>query len=191
MREKVLWITRTGVMLALLIAVQAVTQSFGQQLLTGTCVNTMLVLAVLLCGLSSGLTVAVISPVAAFLLGIAPNLITVIPIMLGNACYVTVMHLMLGKSLKPFWKQPLALIAAAGLKFGILYLLVVKVICGVASGALLGQKLGDVVVLATAMLEKLPAMFTWPQLITALAGGAAALFVLPIQQKAMRRRQTN
>ena len=81
----------------------------------------------------------------------------------------------------------MALAVAAGVKFAVLYLLVVQVICGVASGVLLGKKLGDVVVLAPPMLKLLPTMFTWPQLVTALIGGAAALLIAPVLRKALRK----
>lgn len=186
MRKKLLWITETAIMLALLVTLQAVTKSFGQ-LVTGSFVNAVLAITVLVAGLSSGITVAVISPVCAFLLGIAPNFITVLPIMIGNVCYVVLLWLIAGKSFKPVWKQPVALVAAAAVKFGVLYLLVVEVICGVAQGALLGQKLGSVVLLAPPMLKMLPAMFTWPQLFTALIGGAAALLITPVLRKALKR----
>ena len=184
MSKKIRWITQTAVLLALLIALQAVTKPMGQ-LVTGSCVNAVLAIAVLVSGLYSGLTLAVISPVLAFLLGIAPNFVTVLPIMLGNACYVSVLQWLLGKSMKPVWKQPLALGAAAAVKFGVLYVLVVKFICGTASGFLLGKKIGETVVLAPPMLQKLPAMFTWPQLITALIGGAVALLLVPVLKKTM------
>ena len=71
--------------------------------------------------------------------------------------------------------------------FAVLYLLVVQVICGLASGALLGQKLGENVLLAPPMLQKLPAMFTWPQLFTALIGGAVALLIVPVLRKALHK----
>ena len=186
MRKKILWITETAVMLALLVALQAITKPLGQ-LVTGSCVNAVLAIAVLLAGMSSGITVALISPVCAFLLGIAPNFVTVLPIMLGNVCFVVLLRLIAGKSVKPIWRQPLALVVAAGVKFAVLYLLVVKVICGIASGALLGKKLGEIVVLAPPMLEKLPAMFTWPQLFTALIGGALALVIVPMLRKALHK----
>jgi hypothetical protein len=150
-------------------------------------VNAVLAIAVLLIGMSSGITVAVISPVCAYLLGIAPNFVTVLPIMIGNVCFVVLLRLIAGKSHKPVWKLPVALISAAGVKFGVLYLLVVKVICGVASGALLGKKLGDIVVLAPPMLKLLPTMFAWPQLFTALIGGAVALLIAPVLRKALHR----
>ena len=186
MRKKILWITETAVMLALLVALQAITKPLGQ-IVTGSCVNAVLAIAVLLAGMSSGITVALISPVCAFLLGIAPNFVTVLPIMLGNVCFVVLLRLIAGKSVKPIWRQPLALVVAAGVKFAVLYLLVVKVICGIASGALLGKKLGEIVVLAPPMLEKLPAMFTWPQLFTALIGGALALVIVPMLRKALHK----
>ena len=184
MNKKILWLTQTAVMLALLVALQALTKPLGQ-LVTGSCVNAVLAITVLVVGLSGGITVALISPVCAFLLGIAPNFITVLPIMLGNVCYVLILHLILGRSMMPLWKQPAALIAAAGVKFGVLYILVVKVICGLASGALLGKKIGNIVVLAPPMLKMLPTMFAWPQLFTALIGGAVAILIAPILRKAL------
>ena len=186
MNKKILWLTQTAVMLALLVALQALTKPLGQ-LVTGSCVNAVLAITVLVVGLSGGITVALISPVCAFLLGIAPNFITVLPIMLGNVCYVLILHLILGRSMMPLWKQPAALIAAAGVKFGVLYILVVKVICGLASGALLGKKIGNIVVLAPPMLKMLPTMFAWPQLFTALIGGAVAILIAPILRKALHK----
>ena len=186
MNKKIRWITQTAVLLALLVCLQALTKPMGQ-LVTGSCVNAILAIAALLGGLGCGLTVALISPVCAFLFGIAPNFITVLPIMLGNSCYVALLWLIAGKSLKPLWKQPVALAAAAVSKFAVLYLLVVQVICGVASGALLGKKLGETVLLAPPMLKMLPTMFTWPQLVTALIGGALALLMVPVLRKALHK----
>ena len=186
MDRKVRWITETAVMLALLVALQAVTKPLGQ-LVTGSGVNAVLAVAVLLVGMSGGITVALISPVCAFLLGIAPNFVTVLPIMMGNVCYVVLLRLIAGRSHKPLWRQPVALVTAAAAKFGVLYLLVVEVICGVAADALLGKKLGEVVVLAPPMLKLLPTMFAWPQLVTALIGGAVALLTVPLLRKALHR----
>ena len=186
MQKKIRWITQTAVLLSLLIALQAVTKPMGQ-LVTGSCVNAILAIAALFAGTSCGITVALISPIFAFLFGIAPNFITVLPIMLGNACFVVLLRLIAGRTLRPFWRQPVALVAAAIAKFGILYLLVVQLICGVAADALLGKKLGQTVLLAPPMLNMLPAMFTWPQLITALIGGGAALLMVPALRKAFRK----
>ena len=90
MNKKLRWITETAVMLALLICLQwvgsFVPNQLLKQLITGTCVNCVLAVTVLYAGMGSGVTLALISPVCAYLLGIAPNLITVLPIMLGNTC---------------------------------------------------------------------------------------------------------
>lgn len=186
MHKKIRWLTETAVMLALLIALQALTKPLGQ-MVTGSCVNAVLAITVLMTGMHSGIAVAIISPVFAFLFGIAPNFITVLPIMVGNVCFVALLRLIAGKSHKPGWQQPVALAAAAGTKFIVLYLLVVKVICGVASSSLLGKKVGDIVVLAPPMMKMLPTMFTWPQLFTALIGGAVALLIVPVLRKALRK----
>lgn len=186
MKKKLLWITETAVMLAVLVSVQAATKALGQ-LVTGSCVNAVLAVTVLAAGLSSGITVALISPIFAFLLRIAPNLITVVPIMLGNVCYVVLLSLLAGSASRLSWRQPVALGAAATAKFLVLYALVVKVICGLASGALLGKKIGNTVLLAPKMLQMLPAMFSWPQLFTALIGGAVALLIAPTLRKALHK----
>ena len=191
MSKKVRWITETAVMLALLISLQwvgsFVPDQMTKQLITGTMVNCVLAVTALVAGLSSGITVALISPVCAFLFGIAPNFITVLPIMIGNCCYVALLSLIIGKARKFGWQQPVALASAAVVKFGVLYLLVVKVICGVASGSLLGKKIGETVLLAPPMLKMLPTMFAWPQLVTALTGGVIALAIVPVLRKALHK----
>lgn len=191
MKKKIMWITETAAMLALLIALQwvgsLIPEQMTKQLVTGTCVNAVLAVTVLMVGYSSGATVGVISPVFAFLLNIAPNIVTVVPIMVGNVCFVILLRLIRGRFGKPLWRGPVALAAAATTKFLVLYLLVVEVICGVAAPALLGQKVGGTVVLAQPMLKMLPTMFAWPQLITALAGGVLALLLVPGLKKALHR----
>lgn len=191
MNLKIRRMTETAVMLALLICLQwvgsLIPAPMVKQIVTGSFVNCVLAVTVLLVGVWGGVSVALISPICAYALGIAPNLITVLPIMLGNCCFILLLHCLLGKSLKPVWKQPGAVAVAATVKFGVLYGLVVEVICGSASGLFLGKKIGDTVLLAKPMLSKLPAMFTWPQLITALIGGALAMLILPTLKKALHK----
>lgn len=178
MNKKIRWITETAVMLSLLIALQALTKPMGQ-LVTGSFVNTVLAVTVLIAGLSSGITVAVISPVMAYLLGIAPQIITVPAIMVGNTVFVLVLHLLSGQNLA---RQILAWLGAAAAKFAALYAIVVWLICGVFAEYLLSSG-----VLKAPMLKLLPATFSWPQLITALLGGGIALFLAPVLRKALRR----
>lgn len=193
MNRKIRWITETAVLLALLICLQwigsMIPNQMVKQLITGTCVNCVLAVAALYAGYGSGLTVALLSPVLAFFVGISQP-ITVVPIMAGNACCVVLLRLIAGKTGKPIWRQPMGLAVAASVKFGVLYLLVVKVICGLASNAFLGKKVGSQVLLAPGMLkpDKLPLMFAWPQLVTALLGGILALLIVPVLRKALRAR---
>ena len=181
MNKKLRWITETAIMLALLVTLQALTKGFGQ-LVTGSCVNAILAVAALVGGLGCGLTVALISPVLAFLLGIAPQILTVPAIMAGNAVYVLLLSLLADKQGKNLMKQALAWVVAAAAKFATLYVIVVKVVCGVLAPSLLASG-----AMKEPMLKALPATFSWPQLFTALIGGAVALVIVPVLRKALRK----
>ena len=184
MNKKVLWITETAIMLALLVTLQALTKPAGQ-LVTGSCVNTILAIASLAGGLGCGLTVALISPVLAFLLGIAPQILTVPAIMVGNAVFVTLLYFLADRTGKNIVKQVIAWVVAALAKFAALYLIVVQLICGVLSSSLLASG-----ALKEPMLKALPATFSYPQLITALIGGAIALVIAPVILKSLHKKDT-
>lgn len=181
MSKKLHWITETAVMLALLVSLQALTKPAGQ-LVTGSCVNAVLAVSALVGGLGCGVTVALCSPVLAYLLGIAPQILTVPAIMVGNCVFVMLLALLADKSGKNVLKQILAWIAAATAKFVSLYAIVVLLICGVLREELLASGL-----MKAPMLKVLPATFSWPQLITALAGGAVALLMTPVLRKALHK----
>ena len=181
MSKKIRWITETAVMLALLVCLQALTKPMGQ-LVTGSCVNAILAVSALVGGLSSGLVVALCSPVLAFLLGIAPQILTVPAIMAGNSVFVILLSVLADKTGKNMIKQMIAWIVAAAAKFAALYAIVVLLICGVLSENLLATG-----VLKAPMLNALPATFSWPQLITALIGGAVALSITPVLRKALHK----
>ena len=181
MSKKIRWITETAVMLALLVCLQALTKPMGQ-LVTGSCVNAILAVSALVGGLSSGLVVALCSPVLAFLLGIAPQILTVPAIMAGNSVFVILLSVLADKTGKNMIKQIIAWIVAAAAKFAALYAIVVLLICGVLSENLLASG-----VLKAPMLNALPATFSWPQLITALIGGAVALSITPVLRKALHK----
>ncbi len=181
MNKKIRWITETAIMLALLVTLQALTKGFGQ-LVTGSCVNAVLAVTVLVAGLSSGVTVALISPVLAYLLGIAPQILTVPAIMAGNTVYVLLLHFIAGPKGTVLGQRIAAWFIAAAAKFATLYLIVVKVICGIMSESLLAAG-----TLKEPMLKALPATFSWPQLITALIGGGIALVIVPVLRKALHK----
>ena len=181
MSKKIRWITETAVMLALLVCLQALTKPLGQ-LVTGSCVNTVLAVSALAGGLSCGLVVALCSPVLAFLLGIAPAALTVPAITVGNAVFVVLLSLLSDKTGKNKVKQVIAWVIAAAAKFASLYAIVVWIICGVLSESLLASG-----AMKAPMLQSLPATFSWPQLFTALIGGGLALLITPVLRKALHK----
>lgn len=175
MNRKILWITRTAVLAALLIVMQASTSAFGSTLVTGSVVNLILIISVMTCGLSTGLTVAAISPICAKFIGIGPFW-TLIPfIILGNLVLVLLWHLIgnrkFGRANMP---HIVALVAAAASKFAVLYIGIVQI--------------------AVPVFLKLPQpkaavisnTFSVPQLITALIGGALAFIILPVLKRAVK-----
>lgn len=181
MNKKIRWITETAIMLALLVTLQALTKPAGQ-FVTGSCVNAVLAVAVLVGGLWSGITIALVSPILAFLLGIAPQILTVPAIMAGNTVFVLLLHLIAGAKVASVVKRIVAWLVAAVAKFATLYVIVVKIICGVMSASLLAAG-----TLKQPMLKALPATFSWPQLITALIGGGVAMLIVPAIRKALKR----
>lgn len=181
MRTKTRQITQTALLLALLIALQWCTKPFGQ-LVTGSCVNMVLAVSALLGSLWSGLFIALFSPIFAFLLGIAPQLVTVPAIMAGNAALVLILHWGAGKKLFGKLSAVLTVVLACAAKFLLLYVLVVLIICGPASAVLLEKGL-----LKAPMLTALPAMFAWPQLFTALIGSTLASILVPVLKKATHK----
>ena len=186
MNKKLRWITETAMMLALLIALQwvgsFVPEEFTKQLVTGSLVNCVLAVTVLMVGLSSGITVALISPVMAFLLNIAPQILVVPAIMVGNTVFVLLLHFIAGKDSKKIFRQIAAWIIAAAAKFATLYGIVAGLICGVFAPSLLAA--GS---LKQPMLAALTFKFGWPQLVTALIGGAVALLIVPVLRKKKKK----
>ena len=174
MKKRILWITRTAVMMALLIALKWATSGLGQ-FVTGSCVNAVLVVATLVGGLWSGVAVALLSPLCAFLLGIGPKLIQLIPaIALGNAVLALLVAWLLDKKTLPWWRKVIGVAASAVAKFLVLYLAVVQVIIPLM-GEALKQK----------QVETFTAMFSWPQLVTALIGTTLAVLIVPAVRKAI------
>ncbi len=176
--KRILWITQTALLLALLIALQWLTKPMGQ-VVTGSCVNLILAVAALVAGLGSGLTVALLSPLFAWLLGIAPLAVAVPAIMAGNAVYAVVLHLLCAGG-KGWLSRALGLAAAAAAKFGVLFALVQWVICGVALPLLKEQ---GVKVPAAVLAVN----FGWLQLVTAAVGGGVALALTPALKKALKK----
>ena len=174
--KKTVWIARTAVCLALLIAIQFLTKSLGQ-LVTGSCVNLVLAVAALLGGIWSGVTVALVSPFCAYLLGIGPAFLPLVPcVSLGNAVYALLFGLFVDKYLKE--KKPAAayvsMALAAAAKFVTLLVVLVRLVAPH--------------VVPEAKLSVVTASFTWPQLLTAVIGGIIACLIAPTLRRALEKK---
>jgi len=174
--KNVLWITRTAVFIATIVALQALTVLTipppGNQFVTGTIVNMMLILAVMTCKLPSGIVVASITPIIPTLLGFGP-LWPIVPfISAGNIVLVIMWHFVGNLQLPgKYLAYIAAIIVAAAAKFSVLYFGIVRI----AIPHILGLPEGNM----------LSFMFSYPQLITATAGGVFAVLVLPALRKAI------
>lgn len=161
---KVRWIAATGVFLALLLTLQAFT-SFGGQLVTGSCVNLVLAASVFGGGYWCAFAVALLSPFCAFLLGVGPKLLPLIPfISLGNIAYISVLFTM-GRRDK-FFERCGAAGFASVLKFVVLWSTIVRMVL---------PTLG----LPEPQMNVIAFTFSWPQIMTALIGGCLAGVLYP------------
>ncbi len=167
-----LWLAQTGVLLALLIGLQYVTKPLGQ-LVTGSCVNAVLAVTALVVGYRSGCFIGLLSPIIAFFLNIGPQFFPVVVVIaLGNGAYALILRRMRRRS--SCFKTALGVLVAAVSKFLLLYLGVVQGVCRLFS-------------LQEPQVKTFSLMFSYPQLITALIGGAIALCIAPLLWKKGRR----
>ena len=178
-KQRILWITRTAVFIALLVVWQAASAPLGNTLITGSIVNLLLIVSVMTCGLASGLTVAAVSSFMAKLLGIGP-LWSLIPFMIaGNVTLVLLWHFIGNRNMggKRYMAYITALIVAAISKFLVLYIGIVRI----AIPILLG--------LPEQQAAAITSIFSVSQLFTASVGGALAFVLIPRLKKAIAGRQ--
>lgn len=157
METKTQNITRTGILLALTLAIQFIRLP---QLITGTGVNAMLLIAAMTVGVVQGSLIGCITPIVALMVGIMkPAMAPVLPfIAVSNVILVVIFHYVRNKN------TYVALIAAAFVKFLILF------------GA---TKLILSSILPKPIYEKVAVTFGITQFFTALAGGVLALIIVP------------
>lgn len=146
-RNKIIFISRTGILLAVALVIQ---MGGFPQLITGPLINTVLYLSALLVGGWGGIIVGICTPVIAFIRGILPPpLGPVVPfIVLGNGILVVIFSLLKEKN------KILGIILASLVKYLVLYAAVNYVV--------------DVPV-------KIAQIMGLPQLFTAILGGVIAL----------------
>jgi hypothetical protein len=155
--------------LGLLLALALLIPSLGlPQAITGPLVNALLILTVEAAGLGAALAVGMVTPMAALLRGVLPlPLLVMIPfIALGNAAFTGVYSALRARN------RWLARVIGAAGKFALL---------SVAVTWLAARPL-SLMIGGAAQPVGLPAslirMMSWPQFVTALAGGLLAFGVL-------------
>ncbi len=175
MNKKVLYVTQTGVIIAVLIAAQFITRPLGQ-LFTGSTVNLILFATVFTIGIPSALTVAVISPILATFFGI--GMLPLSPaIAISNALLVLTAYYLTKLISKDFKLPAMAagVYAAAVVKFASLWVLATQLIIPIIPD--LPEKKAAV----------LAASFSWMQLATASIGGTIALIAIPLIKRAIKK----
>jgi hypothetical protein len=181
--KKILFITQTAVMLALLIGAQLATGFIPppfRQFVTGSVVNLILFVSALAIGPLGGLIIGIVSPFLALTVGVAPPLFPMVPfIAAGNAVQVLTVSLARksagGGGLRTFLLTAAGLAGASIAKAVTLWIGVTKIVLSLVP---------DV---PAPMAGTITAMFTWPPLITALIGSALTLAVMPLIKKALSR----
>ena len=177
-KSHALWITRTAVLIALLVGSQVVTAPLQLTLLTGSIVNLILVISVISSGPSTGLAVGMLSPVFAALVGIGAIWPIVPFVSIANAAFVMIWHC--GDKLhfnNKIAKRIVSCGVAALCKFALLYIFVVRI----AIPFLLDvpEPVANVLTVA----------FSINQLFTASIGGTLAILALPAIEKAIKLRK--
>jgi TRAP-type C4-dicarboxylate transport system permease small subunit len=162
-------ITRTAILLALTILFQTLGRfiPLGQanQFIVGPLVNACLLVAAAFIGLGGGAVVSILSPFGAILTGAAIPLPFAPIIAVGNFILVLLYVIFMKK-------QVLGIASGAVLKFLFLW-----------GGVSLFINLMNVPAKKAAALV---ASFSWPQLVTALAGGVIALIVIKALGRALK-----
>ena len=172
-KSHALWITRTAVLLALLVGSQVVTAPLQLTLLTGSIVNLILVISVLSSGVYTGLAVGILSPFFAALVGIGAIWPIVPFVSFANAAFILVWHF--GDKLKlsnKIIKRVLSCGVAAVCKFSLLYFGVVRI------------AIPFILDVPDPVKNVLSVAFSVNQLFTATIGGTIAILALPVIEKA-------
>ena len=135
-----------------------------KQLITGSLVNCILIVFAARVGLGSAVTVGLFSAVLASVLGVGPQVLPIVPLIAcGNGLLALLYWLLSGRGNAP----PLVgVLAAAAVKCAFLWLTVPFVLHALAA-------------VPEKQAAALSVMFSWPQGLTALAGGLLSLLILP------------
>lgn len=169
--SKAKWVALTAMGVALVVVAQYlgglipdIAVIFGpfrvKQLITGTLVNCVLLVFTAAAGLTSGVTIGVLSAILAGFLGMSQPFLSPV-VAIGNAILCLIYFLLARRS-----HHLVAMSAGAVLKCAFLWLAVPMVLAAMAG-------------LPEKQVAALSIMFSWPQSVTALCGGLLAWVILP------------
>lgn len=172
MKNKTQFITRTALLLAVAIAFQI----FGKfipynNFIVGPVVNAVIIIATASAGIWSGAAISVIAPLVSALTNkaaIAPLIIAFSPFIIIGNLIIALCYFLLRKKSKVG-----GLAAGAVLKFAFLYASI--------------SVFTSVVEMKPQVAATLTNLFSWPQLLTAVIGGAAAFIVLKLAGKVLEQ----
>ncbi|MDR0847129.1 MAG: ECF transporter S component [Lactobacillales bacterium] len=169
-------ITYAAIATALVVVVQFAGKTLfaGNTIVTGSLVNAVLVAATLLFGLGVGASAALLSPIFATILGLNAMIPLVPFIMVGNFVLILLVHLFASK-LKGIVGEVAGVVIGAVVKFLWLFITVVNVMIPVVLG------------LPAPKAAIVGAQFSFPQLITALIGGAIAIVIAAVIGKTVKK----
>lgn len=140
-----------------------------KQLLTGSLVNCILLVFTAYAGLGSAVTIGVLSAILASVIGVGPAVLPIVPLIACGNAVVCFVYWLVAEKLS--LNKILAVVAAAAAKCAFLWLTVAPV-------------LGMLANVPEKQVKALSIMFSWPQGVTALIGGALALIVISRLKKA-------
>ena len=169
--DKIRMLTRTAVLLAVVVVVQMVGRSLpNNSFIVGPLVNMCLLIAAMTAGIGGGLAISVLTPFTSLIGNNAPIAAALLPfapfIAVSNVILVLVFYFLYNKN------KYIGVVCAAILKFIFLFLSV-----------RLFVNIFDFPKFA----KNLVLLFSWPQLITALIGGFVALPIIIGVKKATKR----
>ena len=177
MKEKVMQaVTKSAVLVALLCFLQWIigyTESFAGPYLADSCIICILAMAALREDLKVSVSAAVLFPFCAYFLGIGAEILQIVPaIALGDCVLVVLLRLLGGQKGKSPVQKIISVAVSALVRFIVLYCAIIKVTIPVMGPALPAKQ--------AAVIR---AAYSWPQLVTALIGTAAAVLLCLLIKK--------
>mgnify|MGYP000769776952 CR=1 FL=1 len=178
-RSAIIFISETALGIALVVLAQLAGKVFpagalligplsASQLITGSLVNCVLFVFAARTGALAGICIGIFSSLLAFLLGVGPALVQLVPVI---ACGNAILAGLFGLSCRPGWRPYVPMVLCALIKCGFLWAAVPWVI-------------GSLGTVPAKQAAAMAAMFSWPQAVTALTGGVLALIIIPRLKKA-------